>query len=643
MTTPQPLVRDDPTSTLTRAAGALLGITMLLLLHRYAGIASDSILYMGQALAQIYPDIFAHDLFFQYGSQSKYSLLPWVLGKFLSFSSLPALFMWGTLFSLLLFSAASWLALRELLPPRQRYWAWLGVLCLPGIYAVVHIFSYNEAFLTSRPFAESFCLLTIASLMRRRWLVSASCLSVAGLLHPLQAIAAVLVILPFLILRDRRWLHALWLGLPIMLLAWLGISPFNGLWQELDPAWYASMQHSGHVFVSQWSLNDYKVLAFDICLLLLGWRLLPRDFSRWCIAGLIGLFLGLGASFLLVDVLHLVLPTGLQLWRVHWLAHWFAISALVAILFHHVSQRDFGRALVLVLMAQLAWGETTFGWVAMLALYLSWPLMIRPPRERLAPLLSWILAAVLAFLLFSHVSNEWKWFSASGYQLDLYPLDLRILIFPAISLGLPLLGLFLWSRSPKVGRLFLFWFALVPALAFAAHAWDARRSESLPFEITANHTDIFGPALPEGAQVLWIPENLVANWLILHRASYFSNSQLSGQMFNRETARIGNLRLNKIQPLLLSSQRCLRDTPTPELLSQCQIDSPALRAACAHGETMPPDFIVMTHHQPQRSRGRWIVVNPVTHQIANTYYLYSCDDLLHDLSRSSDGTRDGDQ
>jgi hypothetical protein len=120
-----------------------------------------------------------------------------------------------------------------------------------------------------------------------------------------------------------------------------------------------------------------------VFLLATGYRFLPGRWRQWCLAALAGLGLGIGASLLLVDGLHLILPTGLQLWRVHWLAHWFAIATLAALLFRHVQERDAGRALILMLAAQLAWGETAFGVVWMVLLYMVWPRLIAPPRERL--------------------------------------------------------------------------------------------------------------------------------------------------------------------------------------------------------------------------------------------------------------------
>ena len=620
----------DPSgqSRMSAAAGGLLCVVLLLALHRYPGIAHDSILYMGEAMAEVYPAIFANDLFFAHGNQSSYSLLPWVLGKLLAIAPAPQLFLWAALSSLFLFAVSSWLVLEGLLPQTQRYWALLGIACLPGIYGVVHIFSYNESFVTARPFAESFCLLAVAAFARQRWLAAAAALLAGWALHPLQALAATMVIWPWLVLRDRRWLHALWLVIPLLGAAWLGIAPLDGLVQRTDGQWLASLQHSSQLYLLKWGANDYKAAAFDACLLAIAWKALPAGYARWCLAALIGLVLGFGASLVLVDGMHLSLPTSLQLWRVQWLAHWFAIGGFAALLYQHGGQGEVGRALALMMAAQLAWGETQLGWMAMLAIYIAWPALTASTRQRLAPVLTYIFALALVLLFANHASNEWKWFAAAGHRLEVYPVDLRLLMFPALALALPLGALWLWHRAAGPARLALVAFGLAPALCWAAATWDARKPQDLAFERQADQPSLFGVSIPPSAQVFWTPENLLGNWLILRRASYYSDGQMAGQMFNRATAIEGIRKADRLRTLREASLRCLRDHATADGQMHCQIDDQAILRACAPGAPAPPDFIVMPHIQPGVQAWRWDVRDPTTGQVALSYRLYRCDALL---------------
>lgn len=615
-------------------AGALLGISMLLLLRRYPGIFHDSILYMGQGLMQRWPDIFGRDLFFAHGSQASYTILPWLLGKAFGLAS-PALVMRaGAFASMLLFAASSWIALRTLLPERQRYWAWLSTLCLPPIYGVVHIFSYNEPFLTSRPLAESCCLLAIACLVSKRWVWAGACVTMAALLHPLQAIAGVAILWVWLVMQDRRWLHGLWMVLPVVGFALVGMKPFDGLLQRADDGWFKELTYSRQVFVTLWSINDFKALGLDALVLVSGWRLLRGNFGCWCLAALVGASLGLAASLVLVDVFHLVLPIGLQLWRVLWLTHFIALAAMGALLWHYIRNKQLVPALLLSLTALLAWGETDWGWAFLALMYLGWPVAPEASRLRLQRLLTWIFGFAIVLLFYNHASNEIHWFIEANSRMDLYPLDRRLLVFPALSLGLPLLVVIAWDHCSKRVQRWLLVGALLPFVLLSLRLWDARDSTQLTMESAAFRPDIFGTTIPEHAQVYWEPESLVASWLVLHRASYFSPGQLAGQMFNRDTSEDGLQRENRLMPLMRESLVCQSDKLEPAQRARCHISRRSLRQACEPNTSRPPDYIVLPYPQPQPDIGRWVIIDPITGSPAVTFRLYRCDLLLQFLATS---------
>lgn len=616
-------------------AGALLGLVMLLLVRRYSGIYHDSILYLGQGLLHRWPEIFGNDLFFLHGGQDRYSLLPWLLGVTFNWFTPPTVFLWGTLACLLAFAAASWYSLRILLPAGQRYWAWLGILCLPSMYGVASIFSYGEPFLTSRPVAEAFCLLAIGLFAGRRWLLAIAGLAAAGLFHPLQAIGAALVVWPWLAMRDKRWLQAVWLLLPLLALGLMGIRPFDGLLQQADPAWRASLQDSWHLFVTSWRAIDLKILAFDVFLLACAWRGLGGAFGTWCKAGLIGLALGFGASLLLSDLLHLVLPIGLQLWRVQWLAHWLAVAALAGMLYRDFHAGDRARALLLVLTAQFAWGATSWsGFIILALLYVGWPWLIGRRRVRMEPWLALALGMVLVLLFAGHAISELERFALTGYRFDRYPLDRSLLAFPALVMGLPLLGVYAWERSRERGRMLIATCLLLPLVAVGIALWDARPPTIRAVEAAAFRSDIFGVEIPETAQVYWIPEMLTGPWLVLRRASYFSPGQLAGQMFNRETARDGRAREDRVLPLSREVAACRNRKPPLGQGEQCRISSTSIRRACAPGPTQPPDYLVLPYRQSYGALGRWSIVDPISNVPAMSFWLYACEDVMAGLHAS---------
>jgi len=542
-------------SRVNRLAAALLGLAMLLLIRRYSGINHDSVLYLGQGLMQRWPEIFGKDLFFAFGSQDRYSIFPWLLGKAMSWAEPPSVFLWGTLASLLLFAAASWQCLRALLPLGQRYWAWLGVLCLPSVYGMVSLFSYAEPFFTPRPIAEALCLLSIVQLVRKRWWLAGACLLFAALFHPLQAIAACLIVWPWLLMCDRRWWRVAWLALPIAALAGFGVGPFGDLFRQADSEWLGRLRgNTPQLFLGEWGVADARVLALDLFLLGLATFWFSGVFRRWCLAALAGTSVGFLASLALVDGLHLVLPAGLQLWRVHWLTHWFAMAALAGMLWQLAQAREWPRLVLLVLVVLMAWNTSGWIWLPLAALFAAWPRLFATVQPRLLPLLTALFALGIAVLTISYALDELTWFRLAHYHFDLYAIDRRLLAFPLFALSGPLLCMQAWEQLPASRRTLAGCCALIPLVAIAGLRWDARSPFNRAFESNAANTSIFGVGLPEDAQVFWDSEMTVAPWLVLRRASYYSGTQLAGEVFSRATAIEGRDRADRLMPLMRESR-----------------------------------------------------------------------------------------
>ena len=318
---------------------ALFGLALTLLLRRYLGINHDAVVYLGQAFVRQWPNIYGNDLFFLHGgSQDHYTLFPWLIDKALRWIDPVSLFLVGALTWILFFAAAGWACIQAILPERMRYWAWLGVLCLPSSYGYTAMFGYGEQFFTPRPIAESLSLLALALAAHRRPWVALACLGIATLFHPLQAMAASVVLWFWWVMGDRRWLHAAWLGLPVIALALLEIGPLGGLWKRMDPQWLDILRdNSPQLFLTRWGAGELRTLIFDALLLAYCGRVFGRGFGKWCVAALLALAVGLLANLVFVDGLHLVLPAALQPWRVHWLAHWMAMAGLAALLHRDLS------------------------------------------------------------------------------------------------------------------------------------------------------------------------------------------------------------------------------------------------------------------------------------------------------------------
>jgi hypothetical protein len=360
---------------------AIFGLTLILLLRRYAGVTHDSVLYLGQALYKHNPLIYGEDLFFLHGSQADYTLFPLLTSYLIGIFSPPSLFMTGGLIGIIFFFAASYFCLRAIIPGKHNYIAWLGIICLPTMYGMISMFNYGESFFTPRPFAEALSLTAIALITKRKIFLGSIALLLAAFLHPLQAIAASLVVWIWLTLNDRRWLNALWLNALFIGLAFAKIRPFNGLVEPIDAIWLADIQKlTGQIFLTWWNQTDFVYLAFDVFILIYAWRRIPGIFSKWCLSSIIALLIGFTASFLLVDMLHLVLPAGLQLWRAHWVAHWFAMASFALFIHEDVTTNHFSRTTLLIFTATLAWFATSWLWIPFAALYSFWPKLITESR-----------------------------------------------------------------------------------------------------------------------------------------------------------------------------------------------------------------------------------------------------------------------
>ena len=617
------------TSPVDLIAGCLLAGLALFYLRRYMGINHDAALYLGQALLERWPDIFRSDLFFAHGSQGSYTALPWLVSRAFDFATPGTVFLVGTVIGLLCFAASTWFFLYTVLPSKQRYWALLGVLCLPAAYGVVRIFSYGEPFLTSRPLAEAFCLLGLGLLARKRTILGILCAGIALLLHPLQAIAASLIAWPWLVMQNRRWLHALWLVIPITLLGFTNIAPFRDLFQPIDATWLADVRgFTGQLFLGTWNVADFNVLAFDAFILTYAWRKLPTKFGAWCLSALIGLALGMSANLILVDWLNLTLPAALQLWRVHWLAHLFAMASVAALLYHDLNNREPARAfclgLALILVQNASWP-----WLLFAALYVAWLRLLgtTPSLVKRTLGLTCVLGMLTLFAVYA--ANEWLPFRMAHYRLELYAVDRRLLVFPLLALGLPLIGVMVWERCSRAWRRVMLFLALMPLLLAGMIRWDARPPMVTSIENNPFRPNMFGPTIPRYAHVFWVGDLYPSVWLTLHRAEFFSVRQLAGAIFNRGTAVEAHQRLDRVLLAMREDLYC-QQQPLKQR-EACQLDDEAMRIACQPGPTRRPDYMVLPYHQPQRAAGRWDFIDPATGQPAVSYWLYSCAQVMDDL------------
>ena len=311
------------------AAQLLLLAALWITAHPYVGIEHDARYYMLQAIRANDPGRFADDLYFKYGSQDNFTLFtaayaPVVarlgpgMAHLLFFVGEQALWFAALIWlSRLLFDRKTWLA------------ATVAMILCDGHYGSRHIFEYGEMFVTSRPPAEAFVLCALACLARRRIVLGLAFTVLAGLAHPLMALAGVGVFAVLALLHWRVWARRLWplalaVGAAGVACLVLRVGPFARVFATFDSHWFDIVeQRSSYTFLAHWSLADWLQLATTLGVL--GFASFGAHPHRPLFrAAALTAILALVADVVLGDVGRGVLAVDAQLWRVMWLATLFA-------------------------------------------------------------------------------------------------------------------------------------------------------------------------------------------------------------------------------------------------------------------------------------------------------------------------------
>ncbi|MGL4424600.1 MAG: hypothetical protein ACRCZF_28360 [Gemmataceae bacterium] len=294
------------------------------LLLPYLGFAHDAILYGGQVLERVEPGSLKDDLFFQFGSQDKFSLFSPLMAPLVKLVGFPAAFAFGYALSLMVYVAGAVMLPRRLSPsPGWQIATSFSLVLIEATYGGNGVFMVPEGFLTPRLPACGFCLLALEAVLNGRLIRLALFGFLAMGLHPLMAVGPMAIAAGLLLWR--------WFGGPILtgliLLAIVGIAVAIGvpavgqkLFGPMDAEWKAAvLQMTKYNFVAQWELMDWVKLAWSAGLLATVARLdRGQPLGRLAILTLI-----IGSVGLLTFVLAPQLPYALlfqgQGYRVVWL------------------------------------------------------------------------------------------------------------------------------------------------------------------------------------------------------------------------------------------------------------------------------------------------------------------------------------
>lgn len=612
----------------------IFAVVVLYYLHPYYGIRHDSPLYLGQALLAMKPEIFKQDLFFAYGSQADFTILPSLLGWLCARWHPADAFLALTALALLMFLGASLLLTRQLFGPRWGYWAVLSLLIFPAVYGGLWIMSYAESFLTGRTLAEPVVLLVLWAYFRRHYAWASVLFLLAALVHPLQALGGLMVVWSHLVIQRRAWLHLLWLPALAVLASYAGVSHLAFLTARYDSEWFEWVKGPNQLtFLSNWSLVDWIFMATDVFLVSLWIRSGDEPRKGVACAALLAVAIGFVTSYVGYEVLQFVFLGGLQLWRVDWLLHWLAMASIPALLYVQWQKTGPKSIEFLSLITIVALGTQNrispdMGKIVfvLIPLYWFWPRIqsrIGPGLVR-ALLFSMPFALMVAMLKFLQQANER--YHASWHLGTPLTVHYMLLSNPAIG-GLVVCGLlylfYRWPRWQVLGAVLV-----LPALAFSLSIWDRRSEWTLELERSRGDASEFGLELEPNAKVFWSNE-LLAPWLVLRRPSYYSGQQTAGILFNRETAREvmkRNADLNALNSDLehCKSQKKISNEAGDET---CNVHGVAISRLCRVAKS-DLDYVILDFQSDEPHAGEWhlkgrdILGKPIN------YYIYRCADLL---------------
>lgn len=605
----------------------------MLAAHPYLGVWHDGTLYFGQVLLHSRVPQLAQDLFFASGSQDRYSVYAHAVGPLYALIGQPATHMGAVLFSWALMGGGVLALLRALQPqPLAALWGLLAFAVVTPIYGGGWSFGYGEQFLTARSFAEPALLWSLVALLRQRFVAMAALLAVGVAFHPLMSLPVLVLIWCYLLQAQRHWLWALGL-LPLLAAAGAaGIPPWDGLLQRYDPYWWSLIDAvNTYVLPSNWSAMNVASVALDLTVIAAVAREgQPASFVRLLRAALLAAGLMFGACLVLVEGLHLVLATQLQLWRVHWIVHLLA-TILAPWLMARLWQRGGlwpASACALALALLNAHVNSPHGvaavllWVGVCGLALA----VRNVSRITHRLACGCIVAGIVFLSATRLATllalqSWQLPEAGWGGLFVLAAAFPTIAMPAFA---ALLALHKRAGASRVVA------GVLSGLLFTTTAllWD-QRSDLARATDAAEHPSPLASRIPLDATVYWAgPFNQLAPvWGLLERRSHFAPQQGSGMLFHRHNALSFGERRETYRGISEDDARCRKGAMLAEDLTALRdCDMPArhrLENLCGADE--PPDFLVLPARLKPEPLGRWQI--PVHRQAAQPLYLYACSQL----------------
>ena len=532
------------------AAMAMLIAALWLATRPYFGLVHDARFYILQALYELHPDRFASDLYFQFGSQDRYTIFSRLAAPLIAGVGVgPATFVLTALGALLWLGGLVYLARRLFGSGRLMWLAAAGALALQSLYTT---FSYGEPFVSPRLYAEALTLWALGLTLRGRIAAPLALFVLSALLHPLSTLPGLAFALLYVALGNPRWWIAIVGGaVALVALAFAGIAPFAALAAAYDPAWFDIVKvRDAMALVTQWPVFlAFRIAPFLALIALAGALAEPRERRFLACALIVGLG-GVLVTYLGGDLARDVLIVQIQPWRSLWLlaliANLYAMPSLARLAARGpvggLALEGLLFAAAQLVLAQFLPAEIVIAapaFIAAAAIAL-WRLRAPGRRDRLARAVNLVVMALGAVLTILFAQR----FVASGFAV-LWPEPVRPAMYSLAVTALALAALVAVPRRLPV-RAAPFLAAAV--LALALYGWDARTPWTKFADDGAPPPASLAAVLPASASVYW-EGGLELLWFRLQRPQYFSCEQGTGALFFRQTALEWQRRAESIWPL----------------------------------------------------------------------------------------------
>jgi len=524
----------------TRAMALLaLGLSVLavwMVQHRYIDIQHDAMIYALLGLARVHPDTLSNDVFLRFGSQDHFTVFSPIFAFMIErFDLAPAAAIMTVVSQVALFISAWWVARRFMSPASALLGAGL-LLAIPGYYGSGHLFSYSEDFLTPRLPAATLALASLAAALSGRMRIALASIVAASLIHPIIASAGV-VMLTLICLAAPRPILATIIAVALVSAAMLAaVLIQTGPFARFDPQWLELVAgFTRYLFVSNWSLPDWVRLAIPTTVLLLGWQFGTQPLLRTvCACAIVCACSAIASTWIWCDLLQVILPTQMQLWR------WVWMTSVLAVLLSPAIAKDCWTSGSALQRAALC--------------FIGSSLLLRADSGAPAALVLAVASVGIARWHCEFKYGRYVLISAFALLAIAFGLGIADGLPTAVFLACALVAVWMLAERLQDSPSAMSTLAAAGAVACIAVAPGAIQSWTrLHFTsaLQAKYAQ-WRQRVPAQAEVLWL-DSPVGVWYLLDRVSYLSAPQMAGFVFSRPAAVKMDRRLANIKEALRAS------------------------------------------------------------------------------------------